>query len=604
LILGRSEVVGTAQGIEQKVECLLRDEVMRDAGADDGTTEGKTSFERAGPSLHGVPGIALLPMALMLLGLLGLALVERSTNRQKEDLSKRISEQRRNIEPVTGLRRDARKTYVALLERWLLPRQDWARARRDIEDQAGALTRSSQDIVAGAGLTAEEQQHRADLAAALAAWMAFLHRNIEVDAGMEVLGEAREIIARIDRACGAILTINLDRASRDDAVRQEAERRSELVHAIVVSLRVLLLAYIVVWHLRTNAARRLAEALRQRRQEEKQNLVLERLVRERTAALETSQTQLSQSMVQLAGAKAELEKRLTDLATAHNQLLQAEKLQAVGQLAAGLAHEVNTPTQFIGDGLHFLKEAFVGYQRLIREYRCAVESLGTTDAGRVLVDNLRRTEEDADLAYFDANVPTSFVTCLDGVIRISSIVKAMKEFAQPDQRQKALADLNQALQATLVVARGDYAEVAEITTELGDLPLVLCHVADLNQVFLSLIINAAHAIEDVVAKGSGKGTIGIRTAREGDVARIDISDSGCGIPEAIRNRVFEPFFTTKEVGKGTGQGLAIARSVVVVGHGGTLTFESEIGKGTTFTIRLPIGGEPSGLGTTGNETTG
>jgi signal transduction histidine kinase len=133
--------------------------------------------------------------------------------------------------------------------------------------------------------------------------------------------------------------------------------------------------------------------------------------------------------------------------------------------------------------------------------------------------------------------------------------------------------------------------VAEVTTEFGDLPPVLCHVGEINQVFLNLIVNAAQAIGDVVKETGGMGTLRVRTSREDNLARIDIADSGSGIPEAIRHRVFDPFFTTKEVGKGAGQGLAIARSVVVTKHGGTLTFESEVGKGTTFTIRLPIDGD-------------
>jgi signal transduction histidine kinase len=165
----------------------------------------------------------------------------------------------------------------------------------------------------------------------------------------------------------------------------------------------------------------------------------------------------------------------------------------------------------------------------------------------------------------------------------------MKEFAHPDQKEKVPANLNQALQTTLAIAKNEYKYVADVTTEFGDLPAVLCHVGDLNQVFLNLIVNAAHAIGDVVGKSGGKGTIRIKTAQEGNLARIDIADSGAGIPERIRQRIFEPFFTTKEVGKGTGQGLAIARSIVVTKHSGTLSFESEIGKGTTFTIRLPIG---------------
>jgi signal transduction histidine kinase len=164
----------------------------------------------------------------------------------------------------------------------------------------------------------------------------------------------------------------------------------------------------------------------------------------------------------------------------------------------------------------------------------------------------------------------------------------MKDFAHPESKEKAAADLNKALLSTLTVARNELKYVADVETDLGNLPLVVCNISDLNQVFLNLLVNSAHAIGEVV-KGTGeKGKIRVRTVAEGKTVLVTITDTGCGIPEGIRSKVFDPFFTTKEVGRGTGQGLAIARSVVVERHKGTLTFESEVGKGTTFYVRLPV----------------
>jgi PAS domain S-box-containing protein len=270
------------------------------------------------------------------------------------------------------------------------------------------------------------------------------------------------------------------------------------------------------------------------------------------------------------------------------ELGHVRKLEAVGQLAAGIAHEINTPAQYVGDGVHFLKSAFEGYQRLLREYRRAAEVVEKAGGHEALVRAIEETAEDIDLAYLDTNVPGSLESCLDGVSRISSIVRAMKAFAHPDQREMAPADINQALQTTLTIARNEYKYVAEVMTDLADLPPVQCHVGDLNQVFLNLIVNAAHAIGDVVGKTGRKGQIRIKTSVDSTSVRIDVADTGSGIPEAIRQRVFDPFFTTKETGKGSGQGLAIARSIIVTRHHGSLTFDSEVGKGTNFTIRLPI----------------
>jgi two-component system NtrC family sensor kinase len=207
-----------------------------------------------------------------------------------------------------------------------------------------------------------------------------------------------------------------------------------------------------------------------------------------------------------------------------------------------------------------------------------------------LVEHIKIAEQNADMEYIQEQLPESLAACQDGLSRISSIVGAMKEFAHPDQREQSQADLNQALRATLTIARNEYKYVADIETNFGDVSPVVCYVGDLNQVFLNLLVNAAHAIGDVVGNSGARGTIRVRTSEEHGYVRIAITDSGSGIPEAVRDRVFDPFFTTKEVGQGSGQGLAIARAIVVDKHRGTLTFDTAEGRGTTFVIRLPIDG--------------
>jgi signal transduction histidine kinase len=169
----------------------------------------------------------------------------------------------------------------------------------------------------------------------------------------------------------------------------------------------------------------------------------------------------------------------------------------------------------------------------------------------------------------------------------------MKEFSHPAHREMAPVDLNRAIQNTLIVARGEYKYVADIETDLGELPPVVCHVNEINQVVLNLVVNAAHAIGEVVAGSDGKGTITVRTHLEGEHVVISVADTGAGIPHAVQDRIFTPFFTTKEVGKGTGQGLALAWNVIKERHRGELTFETEVGRGTTFSVRLPCGASPT-----------
>jgi PAS domain S-box-containing protein len=265
------------------------------------------------------------------------------------------------------------------------------------------------------------------------------------------------------------------------------------------------------------------------------------------------------------------------------QLAQAQKLESIGQLAAGVAHEINTPIQYIGDNTNFLAGAIRDMGEVLALYRAA-------ESDPVWFAEARRAVERADLDYLLEEAPKAIKQTLDGVGHVARIVKAMKEFAHPGTDEKVPVDLNHAIETVVAVARNEWKYVAEVVTDLDpELPPTPGLPGELNQVFLNLLVNASHAVRD--SNGDGrKGTITISTRRVGGTVEVRVSDTGCGIPEAVRNRIFDPFFTTKPVGQGTGQGLAIAHSVVVKRHGGAITFASEVGTGTTFVVRLPVSG--------------
>ncbi|MHB8863295.1 MAG: two-component system sensor histidine kinase NtrB [Pirellulaceae bacterium] len=280
-----------------------------------------------------------------------------------------------------------------------------------------------------------------------------------------------------------------------------------------------------------------------------------------------------------------------------SQLVQSQKMESVGQLAAGIAHEINTPTQYVGDNMRFLEDAFQDLSAVL----VACKRLCTAAAERgilgELVTSVVAAADEADLDYLIDEIPKAIGQSLDGVGRITKIVRSMKDFSHPGGEIKQAVDLNRALESTLTVCRNEWKYVAEVLTDFDpDLPLVTCLPGDCNQVFLNLFINAAHAISDKLADTpTEKGTIRVTTRRDGNWAEIRISDSGTGIPEEFRRKIFDPFFTTKEVGRGTGQGLTIARTVITAKHGGTIDVETKISQGTTFIIRLPISGEPASL---------
>jgi signal transduction histidine kinase len=280
---------------------------------------------------------------------------------------------------------------------------------------------------------------------------------------------------------------------------------------------------------------------------------------------------------------------ITNQKKLESELYQAQKLESIGRLAAGVAHEINTPVQFVNDNCYFLRDAVAQMRDVLRVYQ---EIFATFADGQLTLEQARAqieaAESAADLSFLNENMPTAVERSLEGLERVASIVRSMKEFSHPNTTAMSSADLNAAIRSTLIVARNEYKYVAEVETHLGDIPPVICYVSEFNQVFLNILVNAAQAIGAVVAGTEHRGLITVTTRQEGDSVVVSVQDTGGGIPEAIQANIFDPFFTTKEVGKGTGQGLSIARSAIVDKHHGNLTFESVPGVGTTFFIRLPL----------------
>lgn len=303
-----------------------------------------------------------------------------------------------------------------------------------------------------------------------------------------------------------------------------------------------------------------------------QNARLSQVVAHKTRELDDERQKLSDA--------------LRELKAAQTELMHTQKLSAIGQLAAGVAHEINTPIQYVGDNLTFLQKVFE--QALpILEAAAAVVAGGDGTESR-----LRESVARVKLPRLCAQVPRALEQSLEGVARVSKIVGAMKEFSHPNAGEKADVDLRSAIESTVTIARNEWKYVADLEIDVpDDLPAVRCLRDELNQVVLNLVVNAAHAIGSLAEAGrAARGTIRVSARVVDGWCEIAVSDTGCGIPEEARAHVFDPFFTTKAVGRGTGQGLAIAYNVVVEKHGGTIAFETELGRGTTFLVRIPADG--------------
>ncbi|HET7131646.1 MAG TPA: ATP-binding protein [Gammaproteobacteria bacterium] len=338
----------------------------------------------------------------------------------------------------------------------------------------------------------------------------------------------------------------------------------------------------------TVEVRQLAHALQRRWQLAKQ---AELKVDELESLVDRKTRKLAEAIERL---RAEADAR----SRAEAELRLAQKLESVGQLAAGLAHEINTPMQYILDNLTFLRDAFGDLNTLLDAYRKAVAAI---DGEQTLAAEIRGVERAVKLEQLVEDLTRAFAETFDGVKRVTDIVVSMKDFALVDENDKALHDINKIVRNTLTVARNEYKYVAEVVTDLGELPPVSCHGGDLGEVVLALVVNAAQAVAAAGRRELGK--IVITSRADGDGVLVSVRDNGIGIPDEIRDRIFDPFFTTKEVGHGRGQGLTIARAVVDKHHG-ALTFDSRIGEGTTFHLRLPAGDSPAELRSPVPDTSG
>jgi signal transduction histidine kinase len=312
-----------------------------------------------------------------------------------------------------------------------------------------------------------------------------------------------------------------------------------------------------------------------------QNIALEDVVTRKTRELESE--------------RLELQKALSELRATQARLLQAQKLESIGQLAAGIAHEINTPTQYVSDNVTFLKRAMDSLLDVLDASLAVVAAAEAAGVAREGVAAVAELTSRARLEWLRRQIPAALEQSQEGVNRITTIVGAMKTFSHPSFGEKEAVELDDLIRTTITVSRNEWKYVADLDIDFDPtLPAVPCLRNEISQVVLNLIINAAHAITAKRADSAGRGCIRVVTRRTADAAEIRIEDDGTGIPDSIRERVFDPFFTTKPVGKGTGQGLAIVYSAVVERHGGQVSFETEVGKGTTFIVRLPLRPSPEG----------
>ncbi len=281
---------------------------------------------------------------------------------------------------------------------------------------------------------------------------------------------------------------------------------------------------------------------------------------------------------------------ITEHKQLEKKLVQAQKLESIGRLASGIAHEINTPAQYVRDNLRFLEDALNDLKPVHEFIMQLPEKVAKGKSCVEIVDAIQALLKPVDMEYLLTEIPQSIIQSFEGMDHVSKIVLSMRDFSRPSKDEKTAVNLNKAIESSITISRNEWKTVAVVETDFdATLPPVFCLAGEMNQVFLNLIVNAAQAVEDAVCKANGKkGKITVLTRKQKDSVEIQFSDNGCGIPESIRHRIFDPFFTTKEVGRGIGQGLNVAYRIITELHGGSMDFTTEEGKGTTFMIRMPV----------------
>ncbi len=296
-------------------------------------------------------------------------------------------------------------------------------------------------------------------------------------------------------------------------------------------------------------------------------------------------TTRKEAELELLRSREELKRANEELKTHKDLIVQSEKLASIGQLAAGVAHEINNPVGFVTSNLGTIQEYVTTMGSILKLYdELEQTDPSASDQREALQEKIRAVKEEEDLEFILDDLGNVLEESMDGVKRVTEIVQNLKSFARQDSQERRPLDINEGIESMIKMVWNELKYTCEVERDFGEVPLVQCHPGQINQVVMNMLVNASHAM------GSEGGTITVGTRATGNEVEIRISDTGSGIPEEIRNRIFDPFFTTKDVGKGTGLGLSISHGIIQ-DHGGRIEVDSEVGKGTTFRIYLPLGAD-------------